>query len=284
MAIKKINAPQLVIAVAVVTGVILGIYVMKGSGYISTDDAYIEGRIHSIASKVPGTVRPISIKDNQIVKEGDILLELDSVDYELKVAEAKASLDIRKAAFEQASRDKERAEILYKEKVLSRERYENTQTAFCLARAQADAAEAQLKIAQRNLGYTKIYAPADGHVTRKSVEEGNQIQPMQPLMALVPDDMWVVANFKETELARMRAGQEVDIRVDAYPGKTLRGHVDSIQRGTGSKFSMFPPENAAGNFVKVVQRIPVKIIFDEDPDAKYLLSIGMSVVPKVKVH
>jgi membrane fusion protein (multidrug efflux system) len=103
-------------------------------------------------------------------------------------------------------------------------------------------------------------------------------------MALVPNDMWVVANFKETELASMRPGQAVEIKVDSYPEKIFKGHVDSIQRGTGAKFSMFPPENAAGNFVKVVQRIPVKIVFDENPDEKYPLSIGMSVIPKVKVR
>jgi len=110
------------------------------------------------------------------------------------------------------------------------------------------------------------------------------IQIGQPLMAIVSDEKWVVANFKETQLTHMRAGQKAEIKIDTYPGKTFKGHVDSIQRGTGSTFSMFPPENATGNFVKVVQRVPVKIVFDEQPDEKKPLGVGMSVIPEVKVR
>lgn len=278
------KARMMIRAGILVGGVIFLIFFISNFGLVSTDDAYVEGRIHPIASKIPGTVKLVNVKDNQIVKAGDVLVEIDPVDYELKVAEAKASLDTRKAAFEQASLDKERAEALYNEKVVPKERHENVLTAFNLAKGQLEAAEAQFKIAQRNLEYTKLRAPSDGYVTKKSVEVGNQIQPSQPLMAVVPNDMWVVANFKETQLTRMRPGQKAKIRVDTYPGKEFEGHVDSIQRGTGSKFSMFPPENAAGNFVKVVQRIPVKIVFDKGPGEKYPLSIGMSVVPKVKVR
>ncbi|HPS19804.1 MAG TPA: HlyD family secretion protein [Candidatus Omnitrophota bacterium] len=267
--------------------VVLGfIVVMRiiGGGWVETDDAFVEGRIHSIAAKIPGTVRSVNVEDNQTVKAGDILVEIDPVDFELRVKEAKANLDIRKTAFDQSERDRNRADALFKDNVLPKEKHENILTAFNLAKAQLDAAEAQLKIAERNLEYTKICAPVDGHVTKKSVEKGNQIQPMQPLMAVVSNEMWVVANFKETQLARMRPGQKVEIEVDAYPGKVFKGHVDSVQRGTGSKFSMFPPENAAGNFVKVVQRIPVKIVFDGPVDEKCPLSIGMSVIPKVKVR
>ncbi|MFA6142669.1 MAG: HlyD family secretion protein [Candidatus Omnitrophota bacterium] len=272
------------IVAILIGGTFLLRYLIGNLGCVSTDDAYIEGRIHAIASKIPGTVKSVNVKDNQIVKEGYLLIEIDPIDYELKVAESAAVLDMRKAALEDARCDKERAEVLYNEKVFPKERYENDLTAFNLAKAQADSAEAQFKIAQRNLEYTKICAPSDGYITKKSVEAGNQIQPTQALMAVVPNDMWVVANFKETQLTRMRPGQEVEIRVDCYPGKVFEGHVDSIQRGTGAKFSMFPPENAAGNFVKVVQRIPVKIVFDKGPDEKHALSIGMSVVPKVKVR
>lgn len=284
MLLKDKKMTYALMAGVVVGGAILSNYLINDFGRISTDDAYIEGRIHAIASKIPGTVKVVNVKDNQIVKEGDLLVEIDPIDYELKLKEARANLDIRKAALEQSTYDKCRAEALYDEKVFPKERCEKALTAFNLARAQTEAAEAQLKVAERNLGYTKICAPSDGHITKKSVEAGNQIQPSQPLMAVVPNDMWVVANFKETQLSNMRPGQKVEIQVDAYPGKVFRGHVDSIQRGTGSKFSMFPPENAAGNFVKVVQRIPVKIVFDKASEEKYPLSIGMSVVPKVKVH
>jgi membrane fusion protein (multidrug efflux system) len=120
-------------------------------------------------------------------------------------------------------------------------------------------------------------------VTRRTVEEGNYVQPGQAMFALVPQDMWVVANFKETQLDRMRAGQPVEVKVDAYPGLKLAGHVDSVQRGTGARFSLLPPENATGNYVKVVQRVPVKIVFDRAPGDEYPIGPGMSVEPEVSV-
>ncbi|MFA5147856.1 MAG: HlyD family secretion protein [Candidatus Omnitrophota bacterium] len=270
---------------AVGTAAVVSIlFVIGGLSLVSTDDAYIEGRIHNIASKVPGTVKTVNAEDNSIVKKGDVLVEIDPVDYELRVNEAQAALDIRKVAFEQAARDRDRAEALYKEEVYPKERFENAVTAYNLAKAQAEAAEAQFKIAQRNLEYTKICAPADGHAAKRSVEAGNQIQPGQALMAVVSNDMWVVANYKETQLKNVRPGQEARIKIDTYPGKVFDGHVDSIQRGTGAKFSMFPPENASGNFVKVVQRIPVKIVFDGQPYNKYDLGVGMSVIAEIKAR
>ena len=120
-------------------------------------------------------------------------------------------------------------------------------------------------------------------MTRKAVEEGALLQVGQVLFAILPDDLWVNANFKETQLTFMQPGQPVDIDVDAYPDKAFRGHVDSIQAGSGAAFSLLPPENATGNFVKVVQRVPVKIVFDESPDPAHSLGPGMSVVPEVKV-
>jgi membrane fusion protein (multidrug efflux system) len=120
-------------------------------------------------------------------------------------------------------------------------------------------------------------------VTNRTVEEGMFVQVGQALLALVTHDLWVVANFKETQIGDMRPGQPVDILVDAFRGKVFRGHVDSIQRGTGARFSLLPPENATGNFVKVVQRVPVKIAFDDPPDRSYPLGPGMSVVARVRV-
>ena len=121
-------------------------------------------------------------------------------------------------------------------------------------------------------------------MTRKAVEAGAYVQVGQAVMAIVSHDVWVVANFMETQLAHMRPGQPVEVKVDAYPTKVFLGHVDSMQAGTGSRFSLLPPENATGNFVKVVQRIPVKITFDTAPDPNYPLSPGMSVVPVVRVQ
>ncbi len=282
--IKKTKLLGIFLASFGVAAVVVILFVIGGLSRVSTDDAYIEGRIHSVASKVPGTVKTVNVEDNRIVKKGDVLVELDPADYELRVKEAQAALDIRKVALEQASRDRDRAEALYKEEVYPKERYENAVTAYNLAKAHAEAAEAQYNIAQRNLEYTKIYAPADGHVAKRSVEAGNQIQPGQGLMAVVSDEMWVVANYKETQLKNVRPGQEARIRIDTYPGKVFDGRVDSIQRGTGAKFSMFPPENASGNFVKVVQRIPVKIVFDGQPYDKYDLGVGMSVIAEIEAR
>jgi membrane fusion protein (multidrug efflux system) len=139
--------------------------------------------------------------------------------------------------------------------------------------------------AQVNVGYCTIRAPESGKITRKSVEAGTYIQTGEQLFAIVPDRVWVVANFKETQLDRMRIGQPVSVKVDAFPGMDLHGHVDSIQSGTGSRFSMLPAENATGNYVKVVQRVPVKILLDNaNTDENRLLTPGMSVLPEVDIR
>ncbi len=152
------------------------------------------------------------------------------------------------------------------------------------AEAQAAARRSQLAQDALNLSYTKVVAPCDGHVAKKSVEPGAFVQVGQSLMAVVAPEVWVTANFKETQLTHVRPGQPVSIAVDTFPDVTFHGHVDSIQRGTGSRFSLLPPENATGNFVKVVQRVPVKIVFDRPKElAGYLLVPGMSVVPEVNI-
>ena len=152
------------------------------------------------------------------------------------------------------------------------------------AGATVEQLQAQVEQAELELSYTKIYATEAGRVTRKSVEEGALVQIGQVLLAVVPANVWVTANFKESQIGRMVPGQPVDITVDAYSDKVFKGHVDSIQAGTGAQFSLIPPENATGNYVKVVQRVPVKIVFDEPPDPKHLLAPGMSVVPEVTVR
>jgi membrane fusion protein (multidrug efflux system) len=157
-----------------------------------------------------------------------------------------------------------------------------------VAKARAESAEARVKQAQAlleqaelNLQYTTITAPAAGRVSKKSVEPGQVVEPGQPLLAIVPlEDIWVTANFKETQLKDMRPGQAVSVSVDAYD-RTYRGRVDSIAGATGARFSLLPPENATGNYVKVVQRVPVKIVLDRGQDTEHLLRPGMSVVPTV---
>lgn len=165
-----------------------------------------------------------------------------------------------------------------------------TQSEVSAAEAQIAQAQAAVHQAELEFSYAKIYAPSDGFVTRKNVQEGQLVQPEETLLAISPSrnatssDLWIIANFKETQIGKIRAGQVVDIYVDAYPNVAFRGKVDSFQAGTGSRFSVFPSENASGNYVKVVQRIPVKIVFDESSDKINLLVPGMSVVPKIKVR
>ena len=151
------------------------------------------------------------------------------------------------------------------------------------AAAQVEAAQANVDQARLNLSYTRIVAPAEGYITKRSVNVGDVVQKDQTLATLVSGMPWVTANFKETQLTRMRPGQPADIEIDAYPAVTFRGHVDSVQRGTGARFSLLPAENATGNYVKVVQRVPVKIVFDEVPGPDLSLGLGMSVIPSVNV-
>jgi membrane fusion protein (multidrug efflux system) len=150
------------------------------------------------------------------------------------------------------------------------------------AQAHVEQAQAALAQAELNLQYTVIRAPVTGVAARKSVNLGQVVQQGQPLLAVVEvADIWITANFKETQLTYMRPGQRTTIEVDAYGEKTLKGHVDSIAPATGARFSLLPPENATGNYVKVVQRVPVKILLDAGQDPEHLLRPGMSVVPRV---
>ena len=351
---KKKIALAVFAVLGVVGAVVLYFYLGYKATHITTDDAFIDGHIHTIASKIPGTVKDIFVDDNQPVKKGDLLVQIDPVDYEVRVNEtssslgaekakiaeiaarvtaakqqlaelragveaARANLELQEANLGQAERDERRAAALFASDTFSKEQDEKAKTAYDVSKAQVRAAReqlrqallavetqkavvrqiesiggsqqstvrqkaAQLDTAELNYGYTKIYAPADGYITKKSVERGNQVQAGQPLMAVTElNDIWVVANYKETELKKIKPSQRVTIKVDTYPDRVFRGTVESIMAGTGVVFSLFPPENATGQYVKVVQRIPVKIVLDKDTDAGRALRIGMSVEPTVIV-
>ena len=149
---------------------------------------------------------------------------------------------------------------------------------------QVEQAKAQLETANLNLSYTEVRAPFDGFVTKRNVQPGTLVQAGTALFSLVSPNVWVVANFKESQLERMKPGDNVTVSVDAWPDMALEGHVDSIQQGSGSRFSAFPAENATGNFVKIVQRVPVKIVIDKGLDPNKPLPLGLSVAPKVTVE
>ncbi|MGE5247148.1 MAG: HlyD family secretion protein [Verrucomicrobiota bacterium] len=351
--------------------------------HISTDDAYVDGKIHMVSPRVQGKVISVLVDDNQPVRAGDPLLLLDPEPYAVRqagaasavaggvadltaaradlvaarsdvtaagkdlegaraqLAQLAAAIDAARARktltaaqLAQANRDAARMKELFERQVISRESFEKAQTDASVAKSQDDLAQEQLRLAeaaiptqealiaqrravvsqresvvaqrqarigqleaalrQRESGlteaklfhqYTTVVAPADGYVTRKSVEVGQVVSPGQTVLAVAAlDNVWVVANYKETDIARIRRGQQVEIEVDTFKGKTFRGKVDSIMAGTGSAFALFPPENASGNYVKVVQRVPVKIVVSKGEDPTHVLRIGLSVIPTVLIR
>jgi membrane fusion protein (multidrug efflux system) len=346
--------------VIVLGTVIFGLALYYGLGYLaetftheSTDDAFLDAHIVAIAPKVAGRVGRVLVEDNQLVRAGEPLVEIEPEDLRvalgqkeatLKAAQAnvelvKATVDLfrsqiasaqatakqtaaeaaaAQATADRAQSDLKRAQDLIQNHTISPQEFDNV-------KATADAATANLRAAQEkaaseeskvgqaeaqltagikgyqraeaqthesdldvdaarlNLSYTRIEAPEDGHVTRKAVAVGDYVQAGQELMALVPARLYVTANFKETQLRSVRTNQPVRITVDSVSAHTFKGHVDSIQAGSGARFSLLPPENAVGNYVKVVQRVPVKIVFDEPLASPHVLGPGMSVVPSIHV-
>jgi len=249
----------------------------------STDDAFIDVHFVSVAPKIAGRVAVVHVDDNQLVKKGDILVEIDPRDFQVALAQAKANLAKDKATQVQANVNEKRAQDLFTKKVMSAQERDTNVATSDSSKASVEADEAAVEQAELNLGYTKVIAPVDGYVTKEAIATGDYVQVGQAFMSLVPPRVWVIANFKETQLRNMQPKQPVDISVDAYPSLKLRGRVDSIQAGSGAAFSMLPPENATGNYVKVVQRVPVKIVLDEEQQVQRLLGPGMSVVPTVAV-
>lgn len=196
-------------------------------------------------------------------------------------ATTREQIDTATAAWQQANAQVMQAEAQVKEASPVPQNIAQAEQQVSQWQAQVEQAKAQLDQAELNLGYTDVVAPQDGWVTKRNVVQGNYVQAGTQIMALVSPQVWITANFKETQLTRMRPGQKVAVSVDAYPFLHLKGHVDSLQEGSGAKFTAFPPENATGNFVKVVQRVPVKIIIDSGLDPNLPLPLGLSVEPLV---
>ncbi len=272
----------IVAAALAIVGIAYGAFAMFHSfTHESTDDAFIDVHFVSVAPKIAGHVIAVHVDDNQLVKKGDVLVEIDPSDFQVALAQAKANLAKDKATKVQAELNEKRALDLFSRKVIStQERDTNVATAES-SRASVQADEAAVEQTELNLGHSKIKAPVDGYVTKEAVATGDYVQVGQALMSLVPPRVWVIANFKETQLRNMRPRQPVQIKIDAYPDHPLHGHIDSIQAGSGAAFSLLPPENATGNYVKVVQRVPVKIMLDEEQQMRRVLGPGMSVVPTV---
>ena len=340
---KPLYKRPLVVAIALLVVLLLIITAIvvwrHSSHHEKTDDAFVDGHSSAVSSQTAGRVMKLLVTDNQEVKAGDLLVEIDSRDNDARaeqaraqladaqgqLATARAQIEVRAAATAQAAANARQAQAQLAQAeqdaaryrkvdpdAVARQQVDTASTQVQSARAQLDAAraterssraqtaaaetqvqtaqagveaaQAQVSAADLQVSYTRVYAPTAGHVTRRSIEVGNVITAGQSLMAIVSSDLWVTANYKETQLTRIQPGQAVEVTVDAFPDVTFRAHVDSIQRATGAYFSMLPAENATGNYVKVAQRVPVKIVFDDvNQLSRYAIGPGMSVTPDVSL-
>ncbi|OSN04042.1 HlyD family secretion protein [Lonsdalea iberica] len=339
--------PLIILAIVVVVMLIIGLFFWLTSRNIeTTDDAFTDSDAVTIAPKASGYVTQLSVKDNQFVKQGDVLVIIDPRDNTAQRDQAQAQLGLAMAQLHQAQAALDLAKVQYpaqKDQALAtlakaqanylnaqeddkrqrgvdpratsqrnidaagaqlrsaRAEWESAKAQVEVAsqvalqirqqatnvearQRQVEQAQAQLNTANLNLSYTEVRAPYDGFITRRNVQVGSLVQPGTALFSLVSPNTWITANFKESQLERMRPGDKVNITVDAWPDMKLEGHVDSIQMGSGSRFSAFPAENATGNYVKIVQRVPVKIVIDKGLDPQRPLPLGLSVEPKVTVE
>ena len=236
----------------------------------------------------------IAARDQAAAQARAPIAEAEKAAQDLKRYEALARIDRNAVAGQQLDQARAQARSTAAQAAAARQQIDNADAQIAVARKQVAASQAmvtarraQVRQAQVNLGDYRLTAPVAGQVVNRQVNLGSYVAPGANLMAIIPDRMWVTANFKETQLTRMRIGQPVSIKVDAFPDVEFKGHVDSIQRGAGQAFSILPPQNATGNYVKVVQRVPVRIEFDtkNGPDPRnYPIGPGMSVVPTVKVR
>jgi membrane fusion protein, multidrug efflux system len=353
--LARLNSPWLVWPATAVLAGLLYFALSYLNGFLaheSTDDAFVEGHVVSIAPRISGQVLAVHVLDNQLVHSNELLVAIDPADYAMTVAQKQSAADAQESSYKLAlaglelmhakvttagaaaqeskadtaaaaataartKADFERSRELRQQNTISQQEFDSAQAAaqhaeanlnaarqkaaadesrineagaqlnateagVSMALAQFRQAQTGVQSAQLDLSYTKIVAPSDGRVTRKAVETGDYVQTGQTLLSIVPTEVWVVANFKESQLKHMKPGQPVLVEIDAL-GKTLRAHVDSIQAGSGARFSLLPPENATGNYVKVVQRVPVKIVFDEPLPAGHTIGPGLSVTPDVQV-
>ena len=307
----------------------------------TTDDAYIDGSVTNIAPRATAQVTRVLVADNQQVRTGDLLAQLDDSTARTQLASGEAAraqalsqieqakaqtqvadaqvaqsqantgapkaqaadaernyaryLSVRTAtpaavAPQQVDQARTNAEVSAAQLSAAQRQVRTSEAQLAAARiqlsagqAQLESAEAQVAQARLQISYGRIVASVGGHVAHKTVSVGDYVQAGQQLMSIVPNCIWITANFKETQLKRMRPGQPVEIHVDAYPSQKVTGHVDSIQWGAGQSFAVLPAQNATGNFVKVVQRVPVKIVIDHPERIGRTLGPGMSVEPRVRV-
>ncbi|WP_422014685.1 HlyD family secretion protein [Roseateles sp.] len=335
--------PLLVIgAVLLIGGIGLGGRMWwRSQHFVETDNAFVSGRIHPVATRVAGVVTEMRMQDNAVVKTGDVLLRLDPADAAVQVERLKAQIaqadaaiatsaaqiaqaraqaaatgsqvtqaeavlarteleakrsqalfgaELRATSKQEldaslAARDVARADLAARKasSAAAREVIVAAESTRQSANAQKTAAQAQLKDAQNQLGYVELRASSDGRIGKRTVEVGQRVQAGQQLAAIVEPEVWITANFKETQLSRMKPGQRVHVKVDAFPGQDLIAKVDSFAPASGASFALLPPDNATGNFTKIVQRVPVKLVFEPE-SLKALGEQASRIVPGLSVQ
>jgi len=250
--------------------------------YVSSDDAYVNANIVEVAPRVSGQVIHLYVVNNQFVQKNQLLFELDQDPYKIAVAKASAELDMADADLIHSKITTHRTDILVKTKVLAMQSHDDALARYENAVAGVALAKTILAEAKLNLLYTKVFAASNGWISNMTLRAGNNVIANQPLFALISDnEFWVDANFKETELENVRPGQKAIIHVDMYPNYAFYGIVESISGGSGAAFSLLPPQNATGNWVKVTQRVPVKIRII-NIDKNHLLRVGTTASVTIK--
>ena len=272
----------------------LGLLVVLGAAYgifdyltyVSTDNAQVDGHFVLLAAKVGGYVTDVHVKEGQRVKKGDVLAEIDARDYENNLRQVAGELTSVEAKKSDSEKSFHRINSLFGKGVVAQQQYDTSFASYADIKAKWDAVSAQVSQAKLNLENTKIRAPSDGFIAKKSVEIGQLAAPGVPLVGFVDsEERWITANFKETDLDRLKSNAKVRVTVDAVDGHEYKGQVETISSATGATFTLLPPDNATGNFTKVVQRVPVRIKLEalNEHDIEDL-RVGLSAYVKVRVR
>ena len=280
---KKTTVIRLSVAVVLLVS---GYFGYEHYRYVTTDDAYVQAHVLMLASRIGGTVDKVLVKENDKVKEGQVLALIQDQDYATAYNQAEADVASLQADYHQAALDFERVTQLYKDEAVSKQQLDAAVARYQGLAQKIKASQFKADQAKLNLGYTQITAPDDGTIARKSVEPGMVIPPGQALFGFVSSrERWVEANLKETQISPIRPGQTVQVKVDAISGKSFDGEVDSLGSATGSTFTLLPPDNSTGNFTKVVQRVPIKInLLNLTADDIDRLSAGLSADVSIKIR
>jgi membrane fusion protein (multidrug efflux system) len=261
-------------------------FIYEHLSFVETDNAHVEAHTLLLSAKISGYIKEVNVQDGQKVKKGDVLVQIDDRDYKAIADSSRSELLSLEARKRDAEKNFQRLKDLYAQSVVSAQQYDAASANYNEIKAKYDSAAAKLAQAELNVENAQIVAPSDGIAAKAAAEIGQLAAPGTPLVGFVSSESrWITANFKETDIEDVKIGNKVDITVDAISGQKYTGEVESISSATGATFTLLPPDNATGNFTKVVQRIPVKIKILNLPEAEYdKLQAGLSAIVKVHIR